>query len=548
MNSLKVIVPSWGPLSLEMQVETNCRYPIFSSIGGIELFRHIIDFYSKRLYNVEIVFVLASDAPEIVVNKDEHFNVSLSCVYIETSNSIGETILAGLRELGEFNGPVVVHMADTLVDIDGPLKIDSIYVQAREDLYRWTSVKTNANGQITVVNDRQLDVETDEQLVCVGLFSFSNCNRLAQLLDQRISNSEPETEPFFQSLEDYSRLYSMELILTRQWFDCGHIDTYYQSRLGFQNLRHFNSLVYGPSPGQVTKRSESEESFRHQVRWFKQAPDSVASFIPRIFESSDGDNPYITMELLSIPTLGDLFVRSGLSLGAWNGVVRIISQIQSLFDKLASHSSVGGQLALSVYRDKTVSRINHFLSQNENGTELAIEYSNERWTLSKVLETLEDFIFLNRLDKLDTLTPIHGDFCFSNLLFDTKLGLLKMIDPRGEFGVPGIFGDKRYDYAKLMHSYSGLYDFLVSDNFKISFSDENLINISVKTTEYHSKLALIFENNLFSDRSFFQEVKAIESLLFLSMLPLHSDKPQRQLAMLATGLQKYAKCLEEVKS
>ena len=37
-----------------------------------------------------------------------------------------------------------------------------------------------------------------------------------------------------------------------------------------------------------------------------------------------------------------------------------------------------------------------------------------------------------------------------------------------------------------------------------------------------------------------QQVYALQALLFLSMLPLHVDKPRRQLAMLTTGLELYA--------
>ena len=34
-----------------------------------------------------------------------------------------------------------------------------------------------------------------------------------------------------------------------------------------------------------------------------------------------------------------------------------------------------------------------------------------------------------------------------------------------------------------------------------------------------------------------QEVRVIESLLFLSMLPLHKDRPDRQLVMISIGLE-----------
>jgi hypothetical protein len=40
----------------------------------------------------------------------------------------------------------------------------------------------------------------------------------------------------------------------------------------------------------------------------------------------------------------------------------------------------------------------------------------------------------------------------------------------------------------------------------------------------------------FSDRYPLKDVRALEGLLFLSMCPLHRDRPARQVAMFVTGL------------
>jgi hypothetical protein len=105
--------------------------------------------------------------------------------------------------------------------------------------------------------------------------------------------------------------------------------------------------------------------------------------------------------------------------------------------------------------------------------------------------------------------------------------------------VPGIYGDARYDLAKLAHSFSGGYDFIVSDRFNVTLTSKTEIQCSIKKSSYHVQVKSIFENILLQDCAVHQQVIAIQSLLFLSMLPLHVDTPRRQLAMLATGLQLY---------
>lgn len=545
MTPLNVIIPSWGPLALEMQLETGCRYPVYIPLGGKLLYEHIIDFYDKLHDDVEFYFVLANDAPPLVTDRAGRREVHE--VRVLESGSMGETILAGLAAIGKDAGQVVVHTADTLLVIGSAPMADVIYVEPRSDLYRWTSVAIDGNGVVKVLNDRNEEGFPDQQMACVGLFSFSSPDMLSQLLTAEVNCPETAREPFFAAIEAYSTKVPMRLERLDEWFDCGHVDTYYQSRLGYQNLRHFNSLVYGPNEGQVTKKSRSLLAFRHQVRWFKQAPDSVASFLPRIYDSSDGDEPFITMELLSMPTLGDLFVRERLGLGAWNGVARTIARIQGLFAQLTTSTDVAKQLAYSIYYEKSRKRIAEFCEMTPRAAELWVSHGNERWDLLRVLATLEDFVTEQDLLAIDSLAPIHGDLCFSNLLFDSKLNLVKLIDPRGEFGVPGIFGDPRYDQAKLMHSFEGLYDFIVADAFKVIEYKTGQLSLSIAATEYHRKVRRIFEAFLFPDPSLIAPVKAVQSLLFLSMLPLHVDMPMRQLAMLARGLEGYARCWDRSK-
>ena len=63
---------------------------------------------------------------------------------------------------------------------------------------------------------------------------------------------------------------------------------------------------------------------------------------------------------------------------------------------------------------------------------------------------------------------VHGDLCLSNILYDLRSRICKLLDPRGSFGAAGIYGDPRYDVAKLYHSIYGLYDFITNDLFHVS--------------------------------------------------------------------------------
>lgn len=539
-----VVLPSWSKLNPDLEVETGSRFSAFINLGGRPLYKHIVNFHSSLL-SPRFFVVVPPEAPKIEIEKNS--NSRIHRLELENSASIGETVLAALVDL-KTSDSIVVNMADTLVSLAEELCLDAIYTQPRSDLYRWTSVVENQDGSIHFPQDRDDSTVGDPQAVCVGLFTFSEGHSFRTYLKAAVESESGAVDPFFVAIENYSKKYRLNLCTPSTWFDCGHVDTYYEARLGYQNLRHFNKLEYESFKGQVTKTSIKIEQFRHQVRWFKQVPDALSAFLPRIFDSSDGDQPFIKMELLSIPTLSEIFVSKRISPGAWNGVVRTIDYISKELRKYSFTTSLAKEVARSVYLDKTRARLQDFMQQNSNARQYHVMNDGHKIDLSWVLSELDCFVEKNGLLDINSLSPIHGDFCFSNLLFDPKVRVVKLIDPRGEFGLPGIYGDPRYDLAKLSHSFAGGYDFIVSDQFNVDLNAVNEIKFDNKFDSYHKQVKDIFESTLLTDSNLRKQVMAIEALLFLSMLPLHADAPKRQLAMLATGLRLFASCeIAEIK-
>ncbi len=133
------------------------------------------------------------------------------------------------------------------------------------------------------------------------------------------------------------------------------------------------------------------------------------------------------------------------------------------------------------------------------------------------------------------VTIIHGDFQFANILHDLTTGLIKVIDPRGSFGPVGRYGDCKYDFAKLLHSIDG-YNCIVNDLFSIEQQANNIAFV-IHKHEFQDKLVQWFERKVAASGFRLCDIRLIEGLLFLSMIPLHSDQPKRQLAMFAMALQ-----------
>jgi aminoglycoside phosphotransferase len=172
---------------------------------------------------------------------------------------------------------------------------------------------------------------------------------------------------------------------------------------------------------------------------------------------------------------------------------------------------------------------------------------NEVPSVNSVLAQLPFLVRENNLLGQESMSVIHGDLCLPNILYDPRNEILKLIDPRGAFGKFTIYGDHRYDLAKLRHSFVGHYEHLINDMYSASWSvTDNEISYEIQVSEEQDQRAVRFDSIL-QKRAHTQlrEVKLIEALLFLSMVSLHSDSHERQLCMLAQGLEKVAPYLDE---
>ena len=110
-----------------------------------------------------------------------------------------------------------------------------------------------------------------------------------------------------------------------------------------------------------------------------------------------------------------------------------------------------------------------------------------------------------------------------------------------QLGELTIFGDQKYDLAKLSHSVIGLYDHIISGRYKLSGDIFSSVKIDFSTNEIVDDIQREFMSRRFISFINTQDIMPLTVLLFLSMLPLHADRPDRQKAMLANALRLYSK-------
>ena len=131
---------------------------------------------------------------------------------------------------------------------------------------------------------------------------------------------------------------------------------------------------------------------------------------------------------------------------------------------------------------------------------------------------------------------IHGDLCFSNILYDSKNKNFKLIDPRGKWG-QGISGDIKYDIAKIRHSVVGGFDTITNGLYSATYDKKDGVKFDIYQPKNYQLICQKLDSKI-KQRWNLDEVKMIEGLLFISMLPLHKDNLERQLVLYSTGIQR----------
>lgn len=388
----------------------------------------------------------------------------------------------------------------------------------------------------------------DVSQIFIGVFGFAKPHYFLELLKQ-YSNVHSEMDTFYQAIFTYSQKYPFTILHSQNWFDVGHSDNYSKATTSVA-ARSFNSIEIDEQRGILKKRSENKEKLVNEIRWYLRIPNKLQYLLPRVYDYSlDLTDPYVSMEYYGYHTLHESLVFGDLPLVKW----------QAIFQKLLFAINDMGQFTVTgernqfetalrdIYLQKTFDR----LDMMRNEPDFHSLFENTITINGKEYRSLNEYIkILPRLiEKLvvNTFTGqfniIHGDLCFANILIEDTYDFIRVIDPRGKFGTFDIYGDARYELAKLMHTLEGKYDFIIEDMFDI--------NVSGSTIEYHVHKQIDNITNVFLDVfresiDNIQAVRLIEATLFLSMIPLHSDYKQRQFAMLATGVMLLEQVIREI--
>ena len=492
----------------------------------------------------DITFVTSPSNNQIVkdfVNKSFSGTKGLKINFVIQENPAGPLHAFQLCE-SLIHEPTLLLLGDTLCETELDYSYDWVgYKTINDNSHsRWCLIKTDADEVLTQIIDKpEYTPETNK--VLIGLYNFVNYKDLVDCLNKDYPRIRNELQ-LSSLIWEYSQLHSVKGMQINNWYDTGTLKDYNETLANNISGRSFNKFRLDKF-GVLTKES-SYLKLKTEIDWIKEVSKRGYAFLmPNFYgekiEKKNGEEIVsYKIEYVNGKTLTEYFNYYQISPDNWCYIFdRLINTMSVLWENIPSKQFDIVKNSRYMYVEKTLERIAKWGRKDILEQEYIFSNGEKLLGFYSVFDKLKDKIerLINSSEKYASI--IHGDPCFSNVIFFPETGSFKLIDPRGNFGEDSIYGDKRYDVAKLRHNYHGLYDNIVLNLFKLKEIANNEFEYDFFSKDILSPS--IFDQILKNYGFDLSEIELIEGLLFISMIPLHENNKKAQIMFYLTGI----KCL-----
>ncbi|MGI2258557.1 capsular biosynthesis protein [Shewanella sp. GXUN23E] len=510
------LITSAAFVASELQSEFGPLPPSFLPVGNKRLFHHQL---ARIPAGERILLTLPEGFSPGPYDSRALADRGVELLYLPTRLSLGESIVFALN-LIEFDPkePLFILHGDTLFG-ELPRQADLLGLSQVEDNYEWAEYDPEAG----LLHKFQSGEPPRSELIANGFFSFSAPKTLIRQIIMAGWD-------FIGGLNGYIREKGLTPWQQDEWYDFGHSQTYYQSKTRMTTQRAFNEMSI---TGQVVSKS-SHKKFKlaAEANWYQSIPGALRIYTPQLLATDDADNHFgYSIEYLHLTALNELYVFSQLPAFAWKKILKACGQF--LLDA-STHQAQNQRTLDALFAGKTTARLAEYQQQAPFDLNKPLTVNGKfQPSLMQLAHTSLQYL----PEDTGRMNVLHGDFCFSNILYDFRTCSIKVIDPRGidANDQQSIHGNTLYDVAKLAHSVIGLYDSIIAGYFNAQLTDQQL-NFDIAVTARREQIMADFVTQMHNQFGVDEvQLCAMQIQLFISMLPLHSDRPDRQLGFIGNA-------------
>lgn len=523
-----VIIPAAG-LATRMMPMSASMSKAMIPVAGRPILSHILESIKEYADHIIVVHGQHTDIPNFLHKKD--YETVSFCPQDSQYNGPLGAIYSGLEYFDNHNRynneeyNLTIWLGDTLLDSDrhisdlfnAPQNNKSLYAVANvSDWSRWCLVKPDKDKIIEFIDKPKDNPNTDLALVGVYNLNYS-IDDIIDIAYNCVSIGDEEISDLLSGFGGYPNSRQLQNV-TSSWVDCGDLPSLYtaNSRMISNNARGHNSITI--KDGIVYKKSSNHEA---ESNWYEEIaaqPIQIKSLAPQYYGTVNKDT--YAIELCSGQTLQELVLYNNIHRkDVWENI------LNPILDKIhIMHSSK--QKNILLYPDD-IEKNRHMFNTNIFNRFDEIHRGRREIILDKVeYAILSRFLIESSESVAKNFTinseVIHGDLHFGNIIFDASTNKVKLIDPRGTWGLNNntTEGNAIYDFAKFYQSIIGQYCHISTDEYIVSPNESDI----------YTMLEEITDANLLKHYSaeYINLVKRYSILLLASAIPCHKDNPKRQ--------------------
>lgn len=324
--------------------------------------------------------------------------------------------------------------------------------------------------------------------------------------------------------------------------DCFYDFSFYSEFLkyisgGFQ-ARYFNSLVADEYV--VTKRSSDKNKMKKEYTYYYLLPPEMQAWCVLPFDyREEAEYASYSMERYGVTDMAIKWVHQSINLQEFEQFLKkafmfITSRPQKSIE-VEAYRRIQDQLYMDKVKQRLETLKKHVRFQELEAFLTHVEgYAGIDDVFCSYYQLYEKIQV--RCKPIPVLSIGHGDFCFSNILYDKQTHLMRLIDPKGALEEKELWTDPYYDIAKLSHSICGLYDLFNSGLFDITVNDDMKLVLNLDHSREMQAYRTAFQQALEQNGFSYLLTRIYEASLFLSMLPLHMDNPKKVLGFLLNAI------------
>lgn len=433
-------------------------------------------------------FVIIADYKKEVMR--EYLEVFADVVY-QVVDAAGTGTCSGVKQAIDLipeKEPFMLVWSDLVLPQD--LKLPKEYEEADgKPLRDYIGISQTFPCRWSYADGKFEEVSSCEHGVA-GFFLFTDKGKLAEV---------PTSGELVRWMQENGFTYGeVGLAGTREF---GLIEEY--EKLEQVKCRPFNQItVKGDRLVKTPIDSQGELLARRECAWYDKAKDKGIEVLPQIF----GMQP-LEMEFIQGKNIYECDLAYEQKKAILESLIRSLKKLHQSEEIAADSFS-----CKEAYYNKTMDRLRRIQDLVPFAKDKTILINNKscknvfyhKRELEKALEELT----------CDRFAFIHGDCTFSNMMLRDN-GQPVLIDPRGYFGYVEIFGDVRYDWAKMYYSIVGNYDQFNLKRFQLHISDDAAKGVTLLVESNH------WEN---MERDFFEltganerEIKLLHAVIWLSL-------------------------------